>query len=323
MKRRLVITSLLMAALAQQASAADLVLKSTIIPEMKAVYGQVQARDAVLARARIPGTLVELGVTEGDLVNAGDVIARIQDDKTDFQVKAIEAQLSGLNASLNNARAELERSQRLMKSGATTAQRVEQLQTQVDVTENEIRSAEANRSVLLEQAAQGAVLAPSAGKIVSAPVTRSAVIMAGETVATIAGGGFFLRLVIPERHAAALKQGSDIRIEAEGASLTGKLAKIYPEISSGRVTADVDVAGLDTRFVGRRLLVELPVGERKALLVPSSAVSTRSGIDFVSVKADGQEVERTVITGQHFERAGADEVEVLTGLVEGDTVITK
>lgn len=323
MTRGIATASLLMSLLVQQAGAAELVLKATVIPEMKAVYGQVQARDAVLARARIPGTLVELGVTEGDLVSAGDVIARIQDDKIDFQVKAIEAQLSGLKASLNNARAELERSQRLMKSGATTAQRVEQVQTQVDVTENEIRSAEANRSVLLEQAAQGAVLAPSSGKVLSAPVTRSAVIMAGETVATIAGGGFFLRLVIPERHAAALKEGADIRIEAEGASLTGKLAKIYPEISSGRVTADVDVADLDTRFVGRRLLVELPVAERRALLVPSSAVSTRSGIDFVSVMEGGQQVERTVITGQHVVRAGNDEVEVLTGLVEGDTVITK
>lgn len=312
----------LLIGLASFASAAELELKPTTITEMKAVYGTVQARNSVLARARTPGTLIDLAVREGDVVKAGDIIARIKDDRIDFQVKAVDAELSGLKASLANASAELLRAQQLLRSGAGTSQRVDQLQTQVDVTENQIRSGEANRSVLLEQATQGAVLAPSSGTVLSVPVTRSAVVMAGETVATIGGGGFFLRLAIPERHAASLMQGAEIRISSDGHTLKGTLAKIYPEIAGGRVTADVTVPNLDIRFVGGRLLVDLPVGERKALLVPAAAVSTRAGLDFVSVRDGEAMVERAVITGQHMPLDGADGIEILTGLAEGDRVVT-
>lgn len=303
------------------AEASEVALKPVTIPEMKAVYGEVEARDRVLARARIPGTLVELTVTEGDRVKAGDVIARITDDRNAFQIRAVEAQLLGLKASLANARAELERARQLLKSGTTTAQRVEQLQTQVDVTENQILSAEASRSVLVEQAAQGAVLAPAAGRVLAVPLTRSAVVMAGETVATIAGGGYFLRLSIPERHAAALAEGAEIDIDAAGKPLKGHLAKIYPEIIAGRVTADVDVPELSADFVGARLLVSLPISERKALVVPSAAVSTRAGLDFVTVSEGGTPIERTVITGGRVAVDGQDGIEILTGLSEGDTVI--
>jgi hypothetical protein len=50
------------------------------------------------------------------------------------------------------------------------------------------------------------------GRILTVPVTKGAVIMAGEPVATIGGGGFFLRLAIPERHAALLSRTLTVRI---------------------------------------------------------------------------------------------------------------
>ncbi len=321
MTRALSAGLLLSALFLSGASAAEYRLKPAIIPEMKAVYGQVEAKDAVLARARIPGTLVELSVSEGDEVQAGDVIARIKDDRNDFQIKAVEAQLLGLKASLENEQAELDRARQLLKTGTTTAQRVDQLQTQVDVTRNQIHSAEASRSVLVEQAAQGAVLAPASGRVLSVPLTRSAVVMAGETVATIAGGGYYLRLAIPERHASALKEGAGIAIDSAGKPLSGRLAKIYPEIVSGRVTADVEVPDLPADFVGARVLVNLPVGTREALMVPEKAVSTRSGIDFVSVSEAGNLTERAVIPGARREIGGQTMIEILTGLSEGDTVI--
>ncbi|MDH6265432.1 RND family efflux transporter MFP subunit [Rhizobium sp. SG_E_25_P2] len=304
------------------ATAGDHILTAETIVEMKAVYGQVQARNSVLARARIGGTLSSLEVTEGDVVKAGQVIARIRDDKIDFQIKAVDAQLLGLQASLDNARSELDRAEKLIKSGATTAQRLDQFRTQVDIVVNQIGAAQAQRSVLVEQQREGAVLAPTSGTVLTVPVTRDAVVMAGESVATIAGGGFFLRLAIPERHAQFLKQGADIRIEAGGKALSGKLAKIYPEISGGRVTADVEVDGLETEFVGVRVLVELPVGERRALFAPSSALTIRAGIDFAAVKEGDKTVERAVAPGATVMRDGVAVTEILTGLVEGDIVVT-
>lgn len=320
--RRLISLLLAGACLPLAAQAGTLTLQLRAVPEFKAVYGQVEARDSVLARARIGGTIIDLKVTEGDMVKAGDVIAVVKDDKIDFQIKAIDAQLLGLQASLRNAVAELERAERLIKSGATTAQRLDQIRTEADVVRNQIAATEAQRSVLIEQASEGDVLAPGDGRVLKVPVTRDAVVLPGEVVANIGGGGFYLRLAIPERHAASLKQGSDIRITAGGSALSGSLAKIYPQIENGRVIADVEVQKLNTQFVNARLLVELPIGDRQALVIPRNALMTRSGIDFVSVSEGDKTTERAVIAGQTLEIDGVPSIEILTGLAAGDIVVT-
>jgi len=297
-------------------------LDAVKIPEWKAVYGRVEARDSVSARARIGGTVVDLKVTEGDDVKAGDVIAVVKDDKIDFQIAAIEAQLLGLRASLENAQSELTRGEELIKLGVTTAQRLDALRTQVDVVRNQIAAAEAQRSVVVEQGKEGAVLAPADGKVLSVPVTKDAVIMAGEPVATIGGGGFFLRLAIPERHADLLRQDASIEIDSgNGHESTGRLAKIYPEIDNGRVIADVEVEDLPTAFVNKRLLVRVPVGERDALLLPVNALTNRFGVDYVTVRSGEGTAERAVVTAKPILHDGKEMTEILTGLAAGEEVL--
>jgi RND family efflux transporter MFP subunit len=229
--------------------------------------------------------------------------------------------MRALQAQLESAQSELERGQALVEKGVITAQRLDQLRTEVEVTRNQIAAAQAQRDVIVQQQAEGDVFAPADGRVLTVPVTRDAVIMAGESVATIGSGGFFLRLAIPERHASALHQGAAIRITTAGGQTSGRLAKIYPQIENGRVVADVEVEKLDTAFVDARLLVEVPVGERAALLVPASAVTTRSGLDFVTVSVDSQPVERTVVLGERVENDARSFIEVRTGLQAGDLVV--
>lgn len=307
---------------ASAAAAETLRVQPVTIPEWKAVYGRVEARDSVPARARIGGTVVDLKVTEGDSVSTGDVIATVRDDKIEFQIAAIDAQLLGLKASLDNAQAELARGEELIKRGVTTAQRLDALRTQVDVVRNQIAAAEAQRSVIVQQGKEGSVLAPTTGTVLTVPVTRDAVIMAGETVATIGGGGFFLRLAVPERHADLLQEGATIEIDGTaGDHRTGRLAKIYPEIDNGRVIADVEVEDLPTAFVNKRLLVRVPVGERDALLLPVSALTNRFGVDYVTVKSGEGTAERAVVTAKPILYDGREMTEILTGLAAGEEVL--
>ena len=302
-------------------TARPVVLVPQDVPEWKAVYGRVEARDLVSARARIGGTVAELLVSEGDSVTAGQRIAEVHDDKIAFQIAAIDAQLRALEAQLARAEADLARGRSLVDRGVSTAQRLEQLATDVDVTRNQIDAAQAQRSVAEQQAEEGAVLAPVAGLVLAVPVTHGAVIMAGEPLASIGGGGFFLRLAIPERYADALTVGAPIHITAAGAEAKGTLAKLYPLIQNGRVIADVEVAALDARFVDARVLVEVPVGQRKALIVPQEALFRRAGLDFVKVIEAGREVARSVVPGEVLVHDGAAQVEILTGLRAGDTIV--
>ena len=303
------------------AGAQTLTVEPQPVTEWKAVYGRIETKETVPARARIGGLVAELMVSEGDPVEAGQRIAMVRYDKIDFQIAATDARVEALQSQLATAESELARGEALRERGVITTQRLDQLQTSVDVLRGQINSVAAERDVLIQQASEGEVLAPDAGRVLTVPVTPGAVILAGEPVATIGSGGFFLRLAIPERHAGAMVEGTALRIAANGRDLEGRIAKVYPQIENGRVIADVELPGIDTAFVNARVLVELPVGERSAILVPAAAVATRSGLDFVAVQQGEHAVDRAVMLGDTITLDGMTFVEVLTGLTAGDTVV--
>ena len=301
-----------------------LTLSPTDITDWKAVYGTVEARDRVPARARLGGILVTLTVAEGDLVTEGQELALITDDKLALQRNALAAQRASLAAQLANAETDLTRGEDLLASGTTTAQRVDALRTNVDVLKGQLASLDAQAQVIDQQVAEGRVLAPVAGRVLDVPVARGEVVQPGEPVAIIGGGGTFLRISVPERHATSLVEGDAIQIAAEGAeALTGTLSRIYPLIEAGRVTADVEITGLPDRFFGARMLVRLPVGTRPALMVPETAIVTRAGLDFISLVQPEGPALRSVVPGERLTLDGTPMVEVLSGLATGDTILTE
>lgn len=318
--RRFAMSLILMLAPAL-AAAETVTITPEPVTEWKAVYGRIETKETVPARARLGGLVAEMLVSEGDLVEAGQRIAMVRDDKIDFQIAATDARTDALRSQLSTAESELERGETLIERGVITTQRLDQLRTSAEVLRGQILSIAAERDVLIQLASEGEVLAPDAGRVLTVPVTLGAVILAGEPVATIGSGGFFLRLAIPERHAGALTEGTALRIAASGQNLEGRIAKVYPQIENGRVIADVELADIDTAFVNARVLVELPVGERSAFLVPEAAISTRSGLDFVTIQQADHTVDRTVMLGDTIMRDDEARVEVLTGLTTGDVVV--
>lgn len=312
-------------------SAAEIVVHAETVEETKAVFGQVESRNVVPARARIGGTIREISVSEGSEVEQGQVIAVVVDEKLALQRDAAEAQMKALQSQLANAQTELDRAQQLLARGAAPQSRVDQARTQVEVLTNQLAAAQASRAVIEQQTREGEVLAPASGRVLQVPVTAGAVILAGEEIATVAGGGYFLRLSLPERHAAEIVEGDTVMVgeralapAADGRPAVmhaGKLVKVYPEIANGRVEADVDVEGLGNYFVGERTLVWIPVGRRQAIAVPKTAINTRHGVDYVTVASAAGPIEVAVILGEAFTDVSGERVEILSGVHDGDRLI--
>lgn len=320
---------LLLVLVTSRAWTAEFVVEPLTVPVMKSVFGQVQSRDILPARARIGGTIVEVTVEEGDQVAAGDVIARVVDPKLALQLDALDARIKAVSAQLENARTNKKRAEELFARGTIAKSRLDELRTQADVLTNEHGAVQAERSVIVQKSKEGAVAAPTAGRVLSVPLSQGSVILPGETVATIAGGGYFLRLSLPERHAAGFTKGDDVIVGQRGLfpdqtsplSLKGKIVKVYPEIKDGRVLADVDVEGLGNFFVGERTLVSIPIGSRRIIAVPPGAIVTRHGLDFVTIVQGQARIEVTVIPGETFATTPGPRTEILTGLHDGDTVV--
>ncbi|MGN6145283.1 MAG: efflux RND transporter periplasmic adaptor subunit, partial [Mesorhizobium sp.] len=278
------------AAVPQAAFTAEFAVHAITIPEMKAVFGQVESRTVVPARARIGGTIREIRVSEGSEVREGDVIGVVVDDKIALQLAAADAKIAALKSEFANARTELERAEQLVAQGVATQSRLDAARTALEVATNQVAAVEADKAVIAQGAKEGDVLAPATGRVLTVPVTAGSVIMAGEPVARIATGPYYLRLSLPERHAAEIAEGAIVEVGvrgraqasgAPGATAQGRIVKVYPEIADGRVIADVDVAGIGSYFVNERTLVSIPVGKRSVLAVPQKAVTFLHGIDYV------------------------------------------
>jgi RND family efflux transporter MFP subunit len=292
------------------------------VDDRKAIIATVEPVHELVARARIGGTITTLTVKEGDWVKAGDRVAVVVDQKLLLQMRALESRIEAQQAQRDQAQIDFGRVQELRNRGVAAQSQLDQARTTLDVAERTLQALHSDRQVIEQQSAEGAVLAPGAGRVLKVPVQEGSVVLSGETIATVAANNYILRLQLPERHARSIKAGDTILVGARGLDAPdeetlrrGKVVLVYPQIDNGRVIADVAVDDLGDYFVGERTRVYVATGRRPALVIPQAGVYRRFGVSYARLK-DGTEV--AIQVGLPVEGG----IEVLAGLHEGDVVLT-
>jgi RND family efflux transporter MFP subunit len=299
--------------------AGEHVVRTGTVDDRKAVIATVEPVHQLVARARIGGTVVALKTREGDRVTAGQELAVVADPKLALQAQALDARIQSQEAQHEQARISFERVQELQRRGVATQSQFDQAKTALEVAERILAAMRSERQVIDQQMAEGAVLAPAAGRVLAVPMPEGGVVLPGEIIATLAEDNYILRLQLPERHAQFMRAGDRVFIASRGLQndandkRQGRVRLVYPEIKGGRVIADVEIAGLGDYFVGERTRVYVTTGSRSAIVIPKSAVYRRAGVNYVRL-ADGREV--VVQPGEVW----GDGVEILSGLKDGDVV---
>lgn len=302
------------------ATAEEFTVESRPVADLKAVFGTVESVDQTLARSRIAGTVTGLAVDEGSQVEIGQRLAVVEDSKLPLQLAALDARIRSLQSQHELAQLEFDRVVRLRESGAASQARLDEAQTNLSVIIGDLAAQRAERAVVAEQLAEGAVLVPASGRVLRVDVVDGQVVMAGETVAVIATDRYVLRLRLPERHARFIQEGDPVQVGSRGLETApeglteGLIRQVYPEMENGLVVADVDVAGIGGFFIGERARVYVATGEREAMVVPAGYLYKRFGVEYALVKSIGETV---VQTGLPVEGG----VEVLAGLKPGDVLL--
>lgn len=270
------------------------------------VGAEVATADQAQVIARIPGLLTSLSVKAGDTVRRGQVLGRVSDAALGYQARAAGAQAAAASADLARVRF-------LYQNGVYAKARLDQAEAQAGA----MRAQHAAAGAL---AGQGALIAPAAGRVLRADVPQGAPVAPGTVVAVVTAGPVVLRLDLPESLAARVRAGAQVRAVGLGpAQSDGAVTKVYPAVSAGQVAADARMAGLDDRLIGRRVSARVEAGRRKALLVPASYVTSRFGIDYVTLLGrDGSAAEVPVQTASAAEPG---KVELLSGVAAGETLI--
>ncbi len=317
---RLALALLFTAIVASAASADEFSIHTIQVDDRKAVIATVEPVHLLVARARIGGTIMRVNVKEGDRIAAGAEVATVVDQKLALQMQALDSRIKSQQAQRDQAKIDFDRVQELMRRGVNSQMQLDQARTALDVAERTAAAMHSDRDVIMQQAAEGAVLAPGAGRVLTVPVSEGRVALPGETIATLAEDNYILRLSLPERHARFMRAGDMVLIAARGDQTEseetmrkGKVRLVYPEIQGGRVIADVDVDQLGDYFVGERPRVYVTTGKRETIVVPATYVYQRAGVNFVRLK-NGAEI--VVQPGE----TRPDGVEILSGLTDGDVV---
>ena len=255
----------------------------------------------------VTGRIVERCRCEGRPVQAGDVLARLDDSET-------SAVLQELFARERFARNELDRQSQLMDRGATSAQALERALT-------ELRQVEGLVSVQKERLSHYRLVSPMDG-IVLREDGEVGEIVTSNTILYRIGLPTPLLLVaeVNEEDIPRVEVGQTVLLRSDAFSnrrLTGTVRDITPAGDPVARTYRIRVALPDDTPLRVGMSVEANIVAREkadALIVPAAAVSE----DAVFVAEDTRAVRRPVAVGIR----GTQMVEVLSGLAEGDRVVS-
>lgn len=175
-----------------------------------------------------------------------------------------------------------------------------------------------------QQLADSALKAPFDGMISERLVSPGDYVAAGDPVVVLVRvNPLRLRLAIPEREAAGVRTGQEVRVSVAGdpATYTGRVARISPAISEENRTLQIEaeVPNPDARlrpgsFTQAEIVTQ---SSEPAVVVPAAAIVRFAGIEKVMGVEAGKAVEKRVRTGR---RAG-DRIEIVDGVAAGDSVV--
>jgi len=118
------------------------------ITSLVTATGKVQPEIEVVISSEVPGEIIELAIKDGDFIEKGDLLVRVNPDTLDAQVKQQEAALAATRASSAQRRAELlqaeldlRRVSDLHTKGFVTEDQLDQSKTRVEVTKAALEAA--------------------------------------------------------------------------------------------------------------------------------------------------------------------------------------
>ena len=315
--------------------------------------GYVVARRMATVSAKITGKVREVLIEEGQRVEEGDVMARLDPVDADAQrtlsasqVAAAESQIAGTQAQLKEAEANAARLGALAKQKLVSRAQFEQAVAQRDALRAQLATVQRNAQVArnsLAIASNGVdntiVRAPFAGVVIA----KSA--QPGEIVSPLSAGGGFTRtgigtivdmdsleveVEVGEAFIGRVKPGmpTEAVLNAyQDWKIPGKVIAIIPAADRGKATVKVRV-GLDAK--DPRIVPDMGVrvgfleaakpaetNAKPGVLVPAAAITQRDGKD-VAFAINGEAVQQRSLT---LGRTLGDDREVLQGLDGGDSVV--
>lgn len=305
------------------------------------VLGRLVARQAGMVAARIDGPVEAFHVEVGDRIEAGQVIAELnqsyleaQRDRAAADLARSRAELVTANAQLALARQELKRLERLKKSAAFSQARFDDAQQNVAIADGKVKeveaavlSAEADLELNQINLDYASIRAPYGGVISERMTETGAYVQKGEAmVRMIADQTLEIEADVPFQRLSGVSPGTEVGVTLDdGSSHSARVRSIVPEenpLTRTRAVRLVPRFGSTTKPLAadQSVMVYVPAGApRDVLTVHKDAVIKRGPASLVYVVQDGTAEMRRITLGEPT----GSRYEVLDGLSEGENVVVR
>ncbi|WP_201838570.1 efflux RND transporter periplasmic adaptor subunit [Microvirga zambiensis] len=301
---------------------AEPVQKTPIIATLP-VTGTVSAWQEITVSSALGGlSLDEVLVQEGDRVQQGQPIARLDARQLKAQITQQEAVIQQAEANLAKAESGYKRAQQLIATNAVSKEVTEERATTVTTNRAQLAQAQAFLTQLQVQLSQTTVTAPVAGLIADKPAVIGSVVQVGtELLNIIRDGRLEVEAKVPEQHLPSIRKDQAAEVtDAAGRVTSGRVRAIAQKVDPATRLGTVYVtlgenSGLQAGMFAR-VRIELP--ERSAMTVAEASLTWRDGQPHVFVLNEDSTVSlRKVSTGDR--RNGR--ITILDGVNEGETVV--
>lgn len=287
--------------------------------------GSLEAEDMIQVTAELDGVLTSVNFREGDRVTENTVIATIDPDRYKLEAERAEANYRRAVADGSQAAATYARREALAKENLVSAEDLNQTRAGNDRSAADVAAAKAARDIAAQNLSRAFVKPRHGGVIDKRLVDTGTFVRTGTSIAALVDlSRLRLRFRVSETESLHAQKGqiAKFKVAATGDREFG--ATIYhvgqvadPTSRQVEVLAWVQNPGiLKPGFFAE---VSLPSESKKdAIVVPETAIqaSDRGFVAFAIV--DGKAVVRQVEIGP---RTGGGDVEILTGLSAGETIV--
>ncbi len=277
------------------------------------VKGNVESDNNVFVPSEMPGIVERVIVKEGEKVKKGQLLAKIDDDQIQSQIKPLKTQL-------DLATTVYERQKRLWEREIGSEIQYLQAKTNKEALEQQIES-------IYEQLEMTKMTSPITGMVDQIMMKEGEMAAAGKSGIRVVGtGDMKIKANVSDSYYGQIKKGdtAKVKIPSAGTNFERPIFAVAKAIDAGSRTFGIDIRPPKNLDISPNMLAIVTVNDytsRNAITVPVNLVQTdeKGKFLFVAKHKDGKTiaVRRNVVTKKSYKGKS----EVLDGLSAGDKII--
>lgn len=290
-----------------------------------AAVGSLKANQSVVLSSKLSGRVKELSFDEGKKVDAGQVLAALEDDDLRARRDQTHASLQEAEARERNARRQHERNRQLMQKGVASQQQFDDSQAEFERATAALEVTRANLAFAAAQLADTVIRAPFEGVLGQRRVDVGAYLRDGAAIGSIVDlDPVEIVFSVPERHLSEIHVGQPVSttvVSHSDRAFAGTVSFIDPEIDPTNRTITVKAVIPNPEFIlrgGQFATVQLQVARHPHMpVIPEEAAVPDGDRMLVFVIQDGMASPRPIKTGVRL----PGRVEVVEGLAAGEQIV--